>query len=209
MGKNQTNGVANPVQQVEARASHLYLILNFRAKMINQSKLQKYTHQSVITVSTSELKAIFEDNDIDRLEYPADEFPTPKTKIIMVFTQQSGKKPQYLELQEWFDLLEDYKESQQSVVSDDTFDVSQNEHGKDFVCIVIFRINGEDNDAGRIVVPQEERDNCINAILERYPNDQLDFSTEFLCKKCFEEMFSEQLAEESEELGQIGSTLVH
>jgi hypothetical protein len=177
--------------------------------MINQSK--PHTHQAVITVSTSELKAIFEDTDIVRLEYPADEFPTPKTKIIMVFTQQSGKKPQYLELQEWLNLLEDYKESQQttSIASDDTINVSKSEHGKEFVCIIIFRVNGEDNNVGKVVVPQEERDNCINAILEKYPHDHLDFSTEFLCKKCFEEMFSEQLAEESEEFGHVGSRMIH
>ena len=179
--------------------------------MINQSKLHKYTHESVITVSTNELKAIFEDSDIVRLEYPADEFPTPQTKIIMVFTQQSGKKPQYLELQEWLNLLEDYKESQQvtnTTTQINTINLSQSEHGKEFVCMVIFRVNGDDNNVGKVVVPQEERDDCINAILEKYPNDHLDFSTEFLCKKCFEEMLNEQLAEELD-FEHIGSRMIH
>jgi hypothetical protein len=156
-------------------------------------------HQSVITVSAEELKAIFEDSDIVRLEYPANEFPTHQTKIILVFTQKSGKKSQYIELQEWLNLLEDYKNSQQSTSTQpNTIKVPQYGHGKEFVCIIVFRVNDDDDNVSKIVVSSNERNDCINAILEKYPNDHLDISTEFMCKQCFEEMLAEQLIEDLE-----------
>ena len=162
------------------------------------------THPPVITVSSDDIKAIFGDNDIAKLEYPADEFPSPQTRIILTFTERSGKKPQYIELQEWLELLENYRERQKSGnllrhLNDtqwyDYDDTQQYEHGEEFVCMISYRVNGDKDNAGEAVVNSEDRDDYINTILEKHPHDQLDFSTEFMCKRCFEEMLSEQLEE--------------
>ena len=93
-------------------------------------------------------------------------------------------------------------------LNSDKTNTSHAEHGEEFVCVVMFRIDGDDDNIGKTVVPQKERDDCINAILKEYPHEQLDFSTEFLCKKCFEEIVNEQLTEESE-LGHISSRMIH
>jgi len=173
-----------------------------------QSKQGNDTHQEVITVSSDELKVIFEDDDIVRLEYPTDEFPTAETRIIIVFSEQSGKEPQYIDLQDWLDLFEDYKESQQQAeVMPKLYKAELPEHGEEFVCIVSFRINGDDEHVGQSVVSSEERDDCINAILEKYPNEHLDFSTEFMCKRCFQEQFTQQLKES--EVSYYGSRMIH
>ncbi len=165
--------------------------------MTYQDDPQKPKDTPVMTVSSNELKIIFNDDDIVRLEYPPDEFPTPKTRLIIVFSKDSGKKPQYIELQEWFDLLEELEESSESEEEADTQPIIGNlaaglGHGEEFVCIVSFRVNGDDEQVGEAIVSHEERDNCVNAILENYPEDQLDFSIEFMCKQCFEEMLNEQ-----------------
>ncbi|KHD06090.1 hypothetical protein PN36_17080 [Candidatus Thiomargarita nelsonii] len=169
---------------------------------------QSKTLQEVITVSSDELKAIFEDDDIVRLEYPTDEFPTAETRIIIVFSEQSGKEPQYIDLQDWLDLLEDYNESQQEVeVMPKRYKAELPEHGEEFVCIVSFRLNGDDDHVGQSVVSSEERDDCINGILEQYPNEHLDFSTEFMCKRCFQEQLTQQPNES--DVSYYGSRMIH
>jgi len=184
-------------------------------KMTSQFKLSEETPQSFITVSSDELKGIFGDNDVVRLEYPTNEFPTPKTQIIMVFSKQSGKKPQYVELQEWLDLLEEYRESQQLEQTDQTVpdmpflgDIqAEEEHGESFVCIVSFLIDGNEDNANQIVVDSEDRNDCINAILESYPHEHLDFSIELMCKKCFQEQLLEKVEEDIDYYG--GSRMIH
>jgi len=186
--------------------------------MTNQSnpKPPKYTYQQPINLSWDELKAVFGDKDVVKLEYPANEFPMPETRILIVFSEQSGKKPQYIELQEWLDLLENYRENQrQPELGDYTENPrqpnmplvigngQQSGHGEEFVCIVSFRVNGDDDNVGEAVVSPEERDDCVSAILQKYPNDHLDFFIEFLCKRCFEDMLSEDL--EESEYGDYGS----
>jgi hypothetical protein len=172
-----------------------------------QPKQSKRTHQDVITVSSDTLKAIFEDDDIERLEYPINEFPIPLSKIIIVFSEQSGKEQQYIELQDWFDLLEDYKESQRQAKNQlERYNAPQPEHGEEFVCIVSFRLNGDDDNAGQAVVSPEERNDCVNAILEKYPNE-LDLSIEFMCKRCFQDNLTEQIMDS--EVGYYGSRMIH
>ncbi|HEW98507.1 MAG: hypothetical protein DRR16_01820 [Candidatus Parabeggiatoa sp. nov. 3] len=162
--------------------------------MTYQDDPQKQKDTQVMSLSSNELKAIFNDEDIVRLEYSSDEFPTPKTPIIIVFSKDSGKKQQYIELQEWFDLLEEYKENEepaeiQPLIGNLAAGLG---HGEEFVCIVSFRVNGDDEQVGEAIVSPEERDNCVNAILENYPEEHLDFSIELKCKQCFEEMLNEQ-----------------
>lgn len=187
--------------------------------MIKQKlpKVSEHVYQPIITVSADELKGIFGDNDLERLEYPASEFPMPQTRIIMVFNKQSGKAPQYLELEEWFDLIEDYKESQQQLESLrnlNNYDLNNHnhtaadEHGEEFVCIISFQINGDDNNIRQAVVKPEDRNDCVDAILDNHPNDHLDFSIEFMCKQCFEEMMNEQRLEELG-VGTYGSSMIH
>jgi hypothetical protein len=186
--------------------------------MTNQSnpKHPKYTYQQPINISWDELKAVFGDKDVVKLEYPANEFPMPKTRIIIVFSEQSGKKPQYIQLQDWLELLENYRESQRLAELRNSREIQhqpdmplitgneqQYGHGEEFVCIVSFRVNGDEDNVGEAVVSPEERDDCVSAILQKYPNDQLDFSIEFMCKRCFEEMLSEDL--EESEYGDYGS----
>jgi hypothetical protein len=154
-------------------------------------KSPKNIYQSVITISKPELKAIFGDQDIVRLEYPADEFPRPETRIIVIFSQQSGRQPQYIELQEWLDLLEDYREKQQEAHFF-SLENGPQKHEEDFVCVISFRIDGDDDSVGEVVVSPADRDDCINAILQKYPNEHLDFSIEFVCKQCLEENFIEE-----------------
>jgi hypothetical protein len=162
--------------------------------MTHQDEQKKTT---VIPLSSFELKDIFNDEDIVRLEYPSEEFPNPKTPVIIIFSKESGKNPQYIELQEWFDLLEEYKEryeqpDRQPIIGHLSAGLA---HGEEFVCIVSFRVNGDDEQVGEAIVPAEERDNCVNAILENYPNDHLDFSIETICKHCFQETLNEQSIE--------------
>ncbi|MEN8216404.1 MAG: hypothetical protein ABFS56_08515 [Pseudomonadota bacterium] len=172
------------------------------------SKPAKKTHQKIITVSSDELKAIFEDDDIVRLEYPIDEFPTPQTRLILVFSELSGKEPQYIELPDWLDLLEDYKEKKQQAKKQPIqYNPQQLEHGEEFVCIVSFRLNGDDEHVGETVVSPEERDDCVNAILEKYPDDQLDFSIEFMCKLCFQDQLTEEVKDS--EVSYYGSRMIH
>lgn len=151
-------------------------------------------HIQVISLSSNEIKAIFNDEDIVRLEYSADDFPTPKTQLIIIFSKDSGKNPQYIELQEWFDLLEEYRENEEQadmppIIGNLATGIG---HGEEFVCIVSFRLNGDDEEVGEAIVSPEERDNCVNAILKSYPDEQLDFSIELMCKHCLEEMLNEQ-----------------
>ncbi len=103
------------------------------------------THQLILTASSDDIKAIFGDNDIVRLEYPADEFPAHQTRIIIIFTERSGKEPQYIELQEWLDLLEEYRKSQQQAdmlrkIHDKQplkhNDIQPLEHGEKLVCMI-------------------------------------------------------------------------
>lgn len=174
------------------------------------SKSSKYTYQDVLTTSTDELKAIFEDDDIERLEYPAGEFPQSETQIIIIFSEQSGKEPQYIELEDWLDFLKDYRESQQQqtkILPKKPFEAKQLEHEEEFVCIVSFRINGDEEQVGEVVVSPEDRDNCVNDILEKYPNEQLDFSIEFMCKRCFQDQLSEEMIES--EVSSYGSKMIH
>jgi len=194
------------------------------AKMTSQFKLPEETSQSLITVSSDELKGIFGDNDVVRLEYPADEFPTPKTQIIMVFSKQSAKKPQFVELQEWLDLLEEYRENQQLKQTEQAEQIEQldetvpdmpfigniqteEEHGESFVCIVSFLIDGNEDNVNQVVVDSEERNDCVNAILESYPHAHLNFSIEFMCKKCFQEKLHEEIEEDLDYYG--GSRMIH
>ena len=179
--------------------------------MTKQRRLKQLKHSppEAITISSSVIKTILEDDDIERLEYPANEFPFSQTKIIIVFSKQSGKEPQFIELQDWLDLVEDYQESQQAVKkTSKQYNSQGSEHGEEFVCVVSFRINGDDNNVGKVVVSQEGRDDCVNAILEKYPNTHLDFSIEFMCKKCFENLLTEEL-EESEYGNYYGSRMIH
>ncbi|MFK5969476.1 MAG: hypothetical protein QM487_05060 [Candidatus Marithrix sp.] len=159
--------------------------------------------KSVIMVSSDELKAIFGNDDIVRLEYPANEFPTPETKIYIIYADDSKK--QYIELSEWLSLLEDYKSEQIIEVSPLKEEDSQ-EHGKEFVCIISFRVNSDDETIGKTVVAPEDRDDCMKAILKKYPNDNLDLSSEFMCKHCFEEILQKELEELEFD---YGSKMVH
>ncbi len=174
--------------------------------MTNQDDPKEPMHQQIIAASSDKIKAIFDDDDVVRLEYPADEFPLPHTQIIIIFSEESGKEPQYIELQDWLDLVEDYKESQQEKMSEQNLPQSL-EHGDEFVCVVSFRVNGDDDNVGRAVVEPADRENCVNTILEKYPYEQLDFSIEFMCKKCFKEMLNEQ--EEEAEINYYGSRMIH
>ncbi len=158
--------------------------------------------KSVIMVSSDELKAIFGNDDIVRLEYPANEFPTPETKIYIIFADDSKK--QYIELSEWLNLLENYQSEQTIEVS--SLKESSNEHGKEFVCVISFRVNNDDETIGKTVVAPEDRDGCIKAILKKYPNDHLDLSSEFMCKHCFEEILQKELEELEFD---YGSKMVH
>ncbi|MBE9561901.1 MAG: hypothetical protein IMF12_03415 [Proteobacteria bacterium] len=159
--------------------------------------------KSVIIVSSDEIKEIFGNDDIVRLEYPANEFPTLQTKIIIIFAE--GVKNQYIELNEWLSLLEDYKLNKLVDISLSDDDDSE-EHGKEFVCVISFRINSDDESIGKTVVSPEDRDDCIKAILKKYPNDHLDLSSEFICKHCFEEMLLKEL--EDLEINH-GSKMIH
>jgi hypothetical protein len=153
--------------------------------------------KSIITISADELKIIFNNDDIVRLEYPADEFPTLETEISIIFADKS--KQQYIELSEWLLLLQNYKEHKLS--SDTT-----QKHDKKFVCVISFRVNNDDETIGKTVVEPEDRDDCISAILKKYPDDHLDFSSEFICKHCFEEMLMKEL--EDLEINH-GSKMIH
>ena len=119
-------------------------------------KSSKDTDQSIITLSSEELKVIFGDKDIVRLEYPDDEFPRPETRIIVIFSQSSDKQPQYIELQEWFDLLKDYREKQQEAHLFSLDNVPQ-KHEEDLVCVISFRIDDEDSVSEVVVSQQIER----------------------------------------------------
>ncbi len=158
--------------------------------------------KSVITVSSDELKAIFGNDDVVRLEYPTNEFPIPETKIIIVFADESKK--QYIELREWLSLLENYQAEQ--VIDISLSNEDSQEHGKEFVCVISFRVNSDDETIGKTVVSPEDRDDCIKAILKKYPNDHLDLSSEFMCKHCFEEILQKELEELEFD---YGSKMVH
>ncbi|MDM8567383.1 hypothetical protein QUF74_17250 [Candidatus Halobeggiatoa sp. HSG11] len=149
--------------------------------------------KSVIIVSSDEIKEIFGNDDIVKLEYPADEFPTPKTKIIITFAKKTKK--QYIELSEWLNLLEDYNANKlvDISLSDENSNETSEEHDKEFVCVISFRVDSDDETIGKTVVSPEDRDDCIKAILKKYPNEHLDLSSEFMCKHCFEEMLLKEL----------------
>jgi len=158
--------------------------------------------KSVIIISSDKLKAIFGNDDVVRLEYPTNEFPTSQTKIIIVFANESKK--QYIELSEWLELLEDYEANQLVDISLSNEDAP--EHGKEFVCVISFRVNNDDETIGKTVVAPEDRDDCIKALLKKYPNDHLDLSSEFMCKHCFEDILEKEL----EELEfNYGSQMIH
>mgnify|MGYP003572655326 CR=1 FL=1 len=169
----------------------------------SHSKFIKDMHPA-ITITSDELQAIFDDQDIVKLEYPADEFPTSETRIIIIFSQQSGKKPQYIELQEWLDLLENYRERQEAHL------LSSHQPAKNAVCVISFRINGDDKYIGKMIVLPEERNNCVNAILQKYPYDHLEFSIELISEPNFEETFVDEFT--TEEVGfnnYAGSRTIH
>jgi len=186
--------------------------------MTNQFKAEPSEDipQLLISVTSDELKNIFDDNDIVSLEYPADEFPTHQTRIMMTFSKQSGKNPQYIELQEWLELLDNFIQSkqeereeqeEQSVPNMPFMDnIQHEEHGESFVCIVSFKVDDEDN-MNQIVVDPEDRNDCVNNILESYPHSHLDLTIKFMCKKCFQEQLLEQIEEEFDHYG--GSRMIH
>ncbi len=158
--------------------------------------------KSVIIISSDKLKAIFGNDNVVRLEYPTNEFPMPQTKIIIVFADEAKK--QYIELGEWLELLENNESNQLVDVS--LFNEDAKEHGKEFVCVISFRVNSDDETIGKTVVSPEDRDGCIKAILKKYPNDHLDISSEFMCKHCFEDILQKEL----EELEfNYGSNMIH
>ncbi len=172
--------------------------------------------QLLISVSSDELKNIFDDNDVVSLGYPADEFPTHQTRIMMTFSKQSGKNPQYIELQEWLELLDNFIKSKQeeqeeqedqSVPNMPFMDNFQHEeHGESFVCIVYFKVDDEEN-VNQIVVDPEDRNDCVNNLLESYPHSHLNLTIKFMCKKCFQEQLLEQIEEEFDHYG--GSRMIH
>ncbi len=161
--------------------------------MTKQSK-----SKDIIAGTSDKLKAIFKDDDIIRLEYPVNEFPLSQTQILIIFTKQSGKEPQYIELQDWLDLVEEYKAQESENLREQNI-----EHDEEFVCLVSFRLNGDNNSAGQAVVSAEERDDCVNAILDKYPQVQLDLSIKFMCKQCFKEKH------EKEMIAYYGSRMIH
>ncbi|MCK5522595.1 MAG: hypothetical protein KAI83_05600 [Thiomargarita sp.] len=187
--------------------------------MTSQSKAEpsEDISQLLISVTSDELKNIFDDKDVVSLEYPADEFPTHQTRIMMTFSEQSGKKSQYIELQEWLDLLENFIQSkqeeeeeqeEQSVPNMPFMDNFQHEeHGESFVCIVSFKVDEDEDNVNQIVVEPEERNDCVNNLLETYPHSHLDLTIKFMCKKCFQEQLLEQIEEEFDYYG--GSRMIH
>jgi len=173
------------------------------------SKLIKDRYPAV-TISADELQAIFDDSDIVKLEYPADEFPIPETRIIIIFSQQSGKKPQYIELKEWLDLLENYRKMQQKTHLFSLDKVSQPKRVEKVVCVISFRINGDDDYIGKTIVLPEERDNCVKTILQKYPHEHLEFSIELKCESDIEESFlNEFVVEEWGYNNYANSQMIH
>ncbi|MCK5878085.1 MAG: hypothetical protein KAG43_10655 [Candidatus Marithrix sp.] len=145
--------------------------------------------KSVVSINSNELKDIFGNDDVVRLEYPATEFPTSQTKMTIIFAD----KKQYIELAEWLILLEEYNENKS--VDKLSLDKDSEEHDKEFICVISFRVNSDDKTIGKTVVPSDDRNDCIQAILQKYPDDNLDFSSEFVCKHCFEQMLQNELGD--------------